>query len=135
MRQVVSLLSLPPSLPASILKQPHLLCRLFYRTGDHLDSLFCTLAHSIVSGPLSKLRTPVIALKSATLPAADTKQGQVMCLYFLDFWSFDSAKSVLECLLREHGAMPSAAKADLLTYLEVDSKVSETLYLKATVQN
>lgn len=48
----------------------------------------------------------------------------MICVYFLDFWSPASAKSVLECLLVDHGALPSSCKSDLYTYLDITSGVS-----------
>ncbi|CAD6906021.1 unnamed protein product [Tilletia controversa] len=105
---------------------------MWFEPAEKVDTLFSVLARSLIDGPLARLgynepEGPVVhTLKVATADSAksdDRKDQQfLICLYFDSIWEKKHAKEVLHSLAAEHGVHhPSAAKADLYTYVNLTS--------------
>ncbi|KAE8268381.1 hypothetical protein A4X09_0g3965 [Tilletia walkeri] len=107
---------------------------MWFETPEKVDSLFGVLARSLIDGPLARMRYqnpdgPVVhTLKVATSDAANSGEDRrgpqfLICLYFDSIWNKKHAEQVLHSLAAEHGLRnPTAAKADLYTYVNLTSK-------------
>ncbi|KAK0547927.1 hypothetical protein OC846_003559 [Tilletia horrida] len=107
---------------------------MWFEHPDKVDMIFSILARSLIDGPLARLgydtekKRPVVhTLKAATAGSAKLDQDNrgrthLICLYFDSIWDEADARQVLHTLLSYHGlTVPSAAKADLYTYVGLTS--------------
>lgn len=116
---------------------------MFFEGEDYVNIVFDRLAHSIIDGPLSKLKNARChTIKVATTDSLRVDKNrrvrddkQLICLYFDNIWSKENATEVLECIVKEHGQIPNSAKPDLYTMINLDSshpsKIRTTLYRPA----
>ncbi|KAI1785214.1 hypothetical protein LXA43DRAFT_150477 [Ganoderma leucocontextum] len=104
---------------------------LIFAPPDKVDMIWSSVAHSIVSGPLST--TSVFLAKVATSPQDDTPNySHLICVYMPDAYDQSSAAEVMKVLLRHHGMNLMGVKTNLYTSIGLDSKhpsgVSSTVW-------
>ncbi|RPD57794.1 hypothetical protein L226DRAFT_537584 [Lentinus tigrinus ALCF2SS1-7] len=104
---------------------------LIFATPDKVDMIWSSIAHSLVSGPLSS--TSAFLAKVATSPQNDTANySHLICVYMPDVYDQGSVTEVMKVLLRNHGLNLMGVKTDLYTSIGIDSKhpsgVSSTVW-------
>lgn len=96
---------------------------LVFASSEKVDSIWSSVARSLVDGPLSK--TAADCTKVATCPADENPNYQhLLCIYMPDVYDKDAVTEVMKVLLRHHGLNLSGVKPDLYTDLGIDSKHS-----------
>ncbi|PBK82875.1 hypothetical protein ARMGADRAFT_689066 [Armillaria gallica] len=94
---------------------------LVFASSEKVDSIWSSVARSLVDGPLSK--TAAFCTKVATCPADEKPNYQhVLCIYMPNAYDKDAVTEVMKVLLRHHGLNLSGVKTDLYTDLSIDSK-------------
>ncbi|PBK74189.1 hypothetical protein ARMSODRAFT_951781 [Armillaria solidipes] len=94
---------------------------LVFASSEKVDSIWSSVARSLVDGPLSK--TLAYCTKVATCPADEKPNYQhVLCIYMPNVYDKDVVTEVMKVLLRHHGLNLSGVKTDLYTDLSIDSK-------------
>ncbi|KAK0454648.1 translation initiation factor eIF 4e-like domain-containing protein [Armillaria borealis] len=94
---------------------------LVFASSEKVDSIWSSVARSLVDGPLSK--TAAFCTKVATCPADEKPNYQhVLCIYMPNVYDKDAVTEVIKVLLRHHGLKLSGVKPDLYTDLSIDSK-------------
>ncbi|PFH52117.1 hypothetical protein AMATHDRAFT_74413 [Amanita thiersii Skay4041] len=94
---------------------------LLFAPADKVDSIWSSLAKSLVSGPLAS--SSATLAKVSTSPATEVPFYQhVICLYIPNVYDKEDVTAVMKILLRNHGFNLSGVKSTLYTLIGLSSK-------------
>ncbi|KAJ3177817.1 hypothetical protein HDU85_005728 [Gaertneriomyces sp. JEL0708] len=90
---------------------------MFFPTLKQCDSMFRTIAMSLLFGPLKKTQAFCCKISPRKRDVPDDAQDYVICLYVPDIFDKEMTEEVLSVLIEDHGIVPGPAKPDLYTYI------------------